>query len=76
MMGWKNGFWLVLLALLAFPVGAQDDPLAPYLYYYSPLIGGFVIERADGSDSRAVGVGFSDSVENVIGTPWYEFSNP
>lgn len=74
MMGWKNGFWLVLLALLAFPVGAQDDPLAPYLYYYSPLIGGFVIERADGSDSRAVGVGFSDSTQNEILAPLWSAS--
>jgi WD40 repeat protein len=52
----------LLLFLIAFvfasvtltaPMQAQTDD-APYLYYYSRLLGGLIIERADGSDSRQI----------------------
>ena len=45
-----NLCWLILF-LLPMTVFAQDDS-APYLYYFSNDINAFVIERADGSDSR------------------------
>jgi hypothetical protein len=56
-------FRLLALAVLCFSlapsVRAQppDDDPAPYLYYYSDVLNGIVIERADGSDSRIIGQG-------------------
>jgi WD40 repeat protein len=41
---------LCIAMLLGFGATAQSD--APYVYYYSRLLGGWVIERADGTDSR------------------------
>ncbi len=38
------------------PAG-QSSSKAPYLYYYSHTLNAFVIERADGSDSRTLGAG-------------------
>jgi|GEM_PF-2413268 len=46
---------LVALLLLLRPVQAQDPSSvsdAPYIYYYSDVLNGLVIERADGTDSR------------------------
>ncbi len=34
---------------------AQTDDEPPYLYYYSRMLGGIIIERADGTDSRHIG---------------------
>lgn len=47
---------LLLLAILLMPVHAQDN-LPPYIYYYSNALNAFVVERADGSDSRLLGQG-------------------
>lgn len=51
-------FTLLLVSLIAIGVSnAQDTPdpePAPYLYYFSDAINAFVIERADGSDSRVL----------------------
>jgi hypothetical protein len=50
---------IVALILLSFgirPTTAQDTP-APYLYYYSRMLGGIIVERADGTDSRHIGAG-------------------
>lgn len=48
---------LVLVFLVIAPAAnAQEgEDEAPYLYYYSTLLNGIVIERADGSDSRVIG---------------------
>jgi hypothetical protein len=47
---------LALLAVSgAAPLLAQTDDEPPYLYYYSRMLGGIIIERADGSDSRHIG---------------------
>src|SRR6185369_13172109 len=44
---------LIIFALGVTPsLHAQADTKPPYLYYYSQLLGGLIIERADGSDSR------------------------
>lgn len=45
---------LLLSAIVLMPIHAQDN-LPPYIYYYSNALNAFVIERADGSDSRLLG---------------------
>ena len=41
------------LGFAVFPSHAQEEKVdAPYLYYYSTIVNAFVIERADGTDSR------------------------
>lgn len=34
---------------------SAHDEAPPYLYYYSRMLGGIIIEQADGSDSRIIG---------------------
>lgn len=46
--------FLLSPVLLFVHVQAQDN-LAPYIYYYSNALNAFIIERADGSDSRLLG---------------------
>lgn len=51
---------LILLAVLTLAssvsiVQAQTENEPPYLYYYSRMLGGIIIERADGTDSRHIG---------------------
>jgi hypothetical protein len=45
--------WLsvVVFLLASVPAQARQDA-PPYLYYYSSTLGGIIVERADGSDSR------------------------
>lgn len=56
---------LVLMFMLIVPVYAQDASSddVPYLYYYSNVLKGIVIERADGTDSFILGRGLVE--ENV-----------
>jgi hypothetical protein len=44
--------FILLLLVVVTPSTAQSPP---YLYYYSRLLGGIIIERADGTDSRIIG---------------------
>jgi hypothetical protein len=44
---------VLLLLVIATPTAAQPEP--PYLYYYSRMLGGIIIERANGTDSRIIG---------------------
>lgn len=62
--------FLIVIALLLVPVPsqAQNDP-APYLYYYSRVLNGFVIESADGTDSRIIGQGLVPADHNWINGP-------
>lgn len=56
----------IFLLLLVQPTSAQDTSPssdAPYIYYYSNVLNGVVIERADGTDSRIVG---QQMVENPL----------
>jgi WD40 repeat protein len=50
---------LLILCAILLPsrstITAQENELAPYLYYYSSEYNAFVIERADGTDSRLFG---------------------
>jgi hypothetical protein len=65
--------WLCLLIIGFLPTHAQEPSQsdAPYLYYYSDIVNGFVIERADGTDSRVLGAGLVDSQANgVYGAGW------
>src|SRR3954471_12396585 len=56
----KNTTRLTAILLILFTLGvtpslhAQTDSAPPYLYYYSQLLGGLIIERADGTDSRQI----------------------
>ncbi|MCU0475345.1 MAG: hypothetical protein MUC99_04400 [Anaerolineae bacterium] len=68
-MRWRTGYVLALVMIMVVRIGArsQDDaPLPPYLYYHSPAIGGFVIERADGSDHHTLALGFTDATQNIL----------
>ncbi|MCU0462937.1 MAG: hypothetical protein MUF38_00020 [Anaerolineae bacterium] len=54
---------LILWSILgSWQASAQDDAEIPYIHYYSDLLGGLVIERADGTDSRVLDIeaGFVD----------------
>ena len=44
----------LLSLLVAFPAQSQSGEEPPYLYYYSSMLGGLIIERADGTDSRHI----------------------
>ncbi|MBZ0277213.1 MAG: hypothetical protein K8I60_13780, partial [Anaerolineae bacterium] len=41
-----------MLLSMSAPIQAQSEDLPPYIYYYSHMLGGIIVERADGSDSR------------------------
>ena len=43
----------------------SNDPI-PYIYYYSDLAGGFVIEKADGTDSRLLAQNIMPKTHDVI----------
>lgn len=45
---------LMLIVLTLTNVQAQEAGPPPHLYYYSQLLGGLIIERADGTDSRQI----------------------
>ena len=44
----------LLLTLMVAPISAQDNGEPPYLFYYSRILGGLIIERADDTDSRLI----------------------
>lgn len=64
--------FVLMIGLVVLPVQAQDEDLPPYLYYYSDVLNAFVIERADGTDSRVLGAGLMPSETNhvVIDPGW------
>ena len=55
--------------ILTISVQSQEDQPAPYLFYYSGVVDGFVIERADGTDSRLLAQGVMPDSHNEIHTP-------
>jgi Tol biopolymer transport system component len=65
--GMRNLMILWLAMLLSFGAAAQAD--APYLYYYSHIVNGFIIERADGTDSRLFAQGISPADHAIIEGP-------
>jgi hypothetical protein len=63
---------VLFMCLLTLPLSAKlqtDSP--PYLYYYADYLNAFVVERADGSDSRMIGQGLVPEGDNTfIGPGW------
>jgi WD40 repeat protein len=63
--------YLILFLIFALSVRVtegQDSP-PPYLYYYSSSLNAFVIERADGTDSRILGRGITPHDELAYPAP-------
>jgi len=61
---------LFFLLVCGSNVDAQETP-APYIYYYSDIVHSFVIERADGSDSRQFATNIIPELHNVLeGAGW------
>ncbi len=63
---------LVLLVLIAAlmvssVLASSQDDLAPYIYYHSEALNAIVIERADGTDSRAIARGLMPEDHNSMG---------
>jgi hypothetical protein len=65
-----------LLLTLAFvginrPLQAQSDSPPPYLYYYSQLLGGLIIEHPDGTDSRQIAADvIPPNLTGLVGPGW------
>ncbi len=64
---------IVAIILLSFSskIAAAETTPAPYLYYYSRMLGGLIIERADGTDSRLIGADvIPPSMTGLQGPGW------
>lgn len=61
----------LLIVLLVSSTAAQDTSAsdAPYVFYYSAALNGFVIERADGTDSRIIGQNVMRPSGNIVMGP-------
>lgn len=60
---------LIILLVLMLRFEAQTSD-APYLYYYSKPLNAFVIERADGTDSRTLGENVLPADAEVVYGSW------
>lgn len=75
---WKIllGLMTALVPFLATPASltsrsAAESEKAPYLYYYSDFLKAFVIERADGTDSRTLAANvMPDEHTSMAGPGW------
>lgn len=56
----------LLITITGFAQALPPSSDDPYLYYYSDVLNGIVIERADGSDSRLLGQGMMDEPAQTI----------
>ncbi|HEX2907248.1 MAG TPA: hypothetical protein VHO69_10340 [Phototrophicaceae bacterium] len=72
---------IVLALLLTVSVAGAQEP-APYLYYFSDVLHSYVIERADGSDSRQFGEAVIPATHNSASGPgwspsgrWFAFTS-
>src|SRR5690606_25114638 len=61
----------------------HDEDLPPYLYYYSDVLNAFVIERADGTDSRTMWREHTSGVRGIKDSPgfspdgrWFAWTQP
>jgi hypothetical protein len=55
--------FLLIAILLGLPTPSHAESEAPYIYYYSDLLKGWVIERADGTYIQEIGLGLNVSGE-------------
>src|SRR5690349_11466173 len=60
----SRGFTIALVVLFGFGIvssvtNAQESSKAPFMYYYSDFVDSWIIERADGTDSRMIGAGLT-----------------
>lgn len=60
---------LTIVFLIGLPTLHADEDKPPYLYYYSHMLGGIIIERADGTDSRHIGADVIPAGMSGIGGP-------
>ncbi|MGB1285125.1 MAG: hypothetical protein ACPG7F_01215 [Aggregatilineales bacterium] len=61
----KSIIVLLLLCLTLSIIAQETDPEAPFIYYYSHIYNGWIIERADGTDGYLFGV---DVIEKMPGS--------
>ncbi len=75
----KNITRLATILLIIFVLGsstslsvqAQPDITQPYLYYYSQLLGGLIIEHPDGTDTRQIAADvIPPNLSGLIGPAW------
>ncbi len=65
--------WIISFAaclMLALWLPAHGQELAPYMHYYSNTLNAWVIERADGSDSRTLGTGITPRAHDIVYGEW------
>jgi hypothetical protein len=60
-----------VILIPALPASTAQPPAsdAPYMYYYAPRLNAYVIERADGTDSRLFGKGMIDPETTYLTGP-------
>ncbi len=66
-------FFLALIVFISSVsiTSAQPEDQPPYLYYYSRMLGGLIIERADGTDSRHIAADvIPPGSEGIAGPGW------
>lgn len=72
----KQLLFFVLLSLMTQPLFAQQTTSeVPYIYYYSDVLDGIVIERADGTDSRLIPSPERNSRETHVAFGWNFWSS-
>lgn len=55
--------------MLVSPLNADDSP--PYIYYYSYAENAFLVERADGTDTRIFAASILDEAPiTIVGPGW------
>ncbi len=60
-----------LLCTTSVSAQAQSDSSQPYLYYYSQLLGGIIIEHPDGTDSRQIAADvIPPNMSGLVGPGW------
>lgn len=61
---------LLIVLALGLPTSTHAQSDAPYIYYYSDLLKGWVIERADGTDGRVIGLDILEDFDYFFDVNW------